>query len=163
MEAVKTWAFSVCAAMVACGLAQMVLPRGSMEKVFRMTVSVFFLCCLLSPVVLRDPGLRIEVREYAQQDIDRRAQRLADEAAAQAGTGAEGELRKIIAEKLAGMGINYRDITINMNISGQSAPEAIQVDILLDKAHEREHREIHDALEEALGVQVRLGYAGGEG
>ena len=55
MEGIKQWAFSVCAAMVACGLCQMLLPKAGMEKIFRMTVSIFFLCCLLSPIVLQNP------------------------------------------------------------------------------------------------------------
>lgn len=166
METVKQWALSVCAAAVACGIAQMVLPRGSMEKIFKITVSVFFLCCLLSPLVVRSPELRMEWQEYAREDIERRAERLSGVAASQAERAVVVEVTKIVEEKLTEMGINNSGITININRNGQSmegdgnAQEAMpQLDILLDVPPPQNHAAIQAALEEAVGLPVRLRYA----
>lgn len=158
MDAIKQWAFSICAAMVACGLAQMVLPNSGMEKIFRTTVSVFFLCCLLSPVFLRVPSLQIELQESTRSDIEQRAARLTGEVERQAADTAGSELRKIVEEKLAQMGINYLDIAININTNGQSAEDAAQVDILLDAAQEAGHGALQAELAQALGVDIRLQY-----
>ena len=158
MEAIKQWAFSICAAMVACGLSQMLLPKSSMEKIFRTTVSVFFLCCLLSPLVLQKPELRIELEEYAQSDIDARAARLRQVVQSQTAQASEGELKKIIAAKLSQMGINYHSITINMSINGQSENGIDSVEIELARSHAKDHDTIHAELAEAFGIPVRLGY-----
>lgn len=158
MDAIKQWAFSICAAMVAAGLAQMLLPKSGMEKIFRTTVSIFFLCCLLSPIVLRDPGLRLELQEYSQSEIDARARRLTKTIDSQTGEAMQWQLEKIISEKLSQMGINYHQITININNNGQSGQEIQSVEIILDRVHEKDHQKIHAELARALGLTVRLGY-----
>lgn len=163
MEALQTWAFSVCAAMVACGIAQIVLPKGSMEKVFRITVSIFFLCCLLSPILLRGPALEIEVQAYAQEEIVQRAEKLQQEAILQTQQMAQKEIRQIIEEKLADMGINARDITINISSGGQQETEMLEIELLLNKADEMAHHKIVQELEKTLGVVVHVRYTGGEG
>lgn len=158
MEAIKQWAFSICAAMVTCGLSQTLLPKSSMEKIFRTTVSIFFLCCLLSPIVLQKPELRIELEEYAQSDIDARAARLQQVVQSQTAQASEGELKKIIGTKLSQMGINYHSITINMSINGQSENRIDSVEIELDRVHAKDHDSIRTELTETFGVPIRLGY-----
>lgn len=158
MTGVRQWAFSVCCAMVACGLAQLLLPKSSLQRVFKLCVSVFFLCCLLSPVLLRSPELRIEIREYAQEDIERRAQRLTDIVEKQSGAAAESEIRKIVEDKLLEMGINQSRITIHINTNGQNEAEGVLVEIILDEALEQEHDKIWEGLSASLGIEVRLGY-----
>lgn len=165
MEAVRQWAFAVCAAMVACGLARMVLPKAGMEKIFRATVSVFFLCCLLMPVAVRfdKPGFAFE--QSANEDIQRRADRLSDLVWQQADAAAGRDVTELVEEKLAQMGIKYREITINMNINGQreqstasgSGPEGGgRVNILLDAARENDREQIQEALERQLGLEVQI-------
>ena len=71
MEEIRQWAFGICAAAVACGLTQMILPKSSMQRVFGITSSVFFLVCLLSPVALVPLTLDITTQEEFQQEIGR--------------------------------------------------------------------------------------------
>lgn len=158
MQSIRQWAFSVCCAMVACGLAQLLLPKSSMQRMFKLCISVFFLCCLLSPVLLQSPDLRIEIREYAQEDMQRRAERLVEVVERQSDAAAESELRKIVEEKLLQMGINDRRIAIHINTNGQNSAEGILVEITLDEALEPEHDRIWKELSNSLGVEVRLGY-----
>lgn len=158
MEGVRQWAFSVCTAMVACGIAQLVMPKSNMEKMFRVTVSVFFLCCLLSPVVIRSPDLLIQVEEYSREEIEARAAKLTAVVDAQSQSEAKAQVEKIIADKLVKMGIKYRSITININTNGQSGQEIESVDIELDVQHERDHEKILAALRGEMGLKIRLGY-----
>lgn len=163
MDGIRQWAFSVCSAMVACGIAGLVLPRGNLEKMFRLTVSVFFLCCLLSPVILPSSSLNISVREHSQEDIRSRADRLTEATQDQAGEFAVRSLEKIIAAKLDEMGIKYGDITINISTSGQSEGWVETVEIILDRQHEPRHAQILQSLEDAFELQFRLGYRKLEG
>ena len=163
MESLQAWAFSVCSSMVACGLAQMILPKGSMQKIFQVTVSVFFLCCLLSPIVLRAPELRVEAQTYTQEEIERRAEKTQEVARMQSQRVVQKEIRQIIAEKLADMGINARDITINISSDERQKEEIWEVTLLLSKTDETKHRKIVQELEKALGVAVHVRYTGEEG
>ena len=49
MDNVRTWALSLCVALVAGGVCHLLLPNKSMEKIFQLVASSFFLCCVLAP------------------------------------------------------------------------------------------------------------------
>lgn len=50
MDAVRSWAMSVCLAALAAGIAGMLAPRGNLEKILKFAVSLFFLCSVLVPL-----------------------------------------------------------------------------------------------------------------
>lgn len=161
MDAIRQWAFSLCAAMVACGIAQLLMPKSTLESMFKLVSSVFFLCCLLSPVMLRFPGIRVETEQYSSALIEEKSRALTGVVERQTQESAEQGLEKNIAAKLRQMGINYYSITINMSINGQSEEQIDSVDIELEKIHANNHGHIHQELTETFGVPVRLGYAAG--
>ena len=158
MEAIKQWCFSLCTAMVACGIMQMLMPNSSLEKVFRLTVSVFFLCVMLSPVLLQSPQLRIEVEEYSIQNIRMRAERLSTLMESQTDTAARQNIRKIIEEKLSEMGINCHSITIDIITKGQNIGQSFFADISLYGEDQNRNEEILRELRDLLGIDIRLKY-----
>lgn len=50
MENIKSWAFSVCCAAVIGTLLNMILPEGSLQRMFKCIFCVFFLCTVLNPL-----------------------------------------------------------------------------------------------------------------
>ena len=50
MEAIKNWAFSVCAAAICGGILNMLLPEGNAQKTYKAVFCVFFLCVLSAPL-----------------------------------------------------------------------------------------------------------------
>ena len=68
MESLKSWAMTICFAAVAAGLANIVAPKGNLEKVYKFAVSLFFLCCVLVPLFnLKGISLRISSQGSTQQ------------------------------------------------------------------------------------------------
>lgn len=62
MEALKSWAVTVCLAALAAGMAGMIAPKGNLEKVYKFTLSLFFLCCVLTPLFqIRNIRLHLEL------------------------------------------------------------------------------------------------------
>ena len=51
MEYLKDWAFSVCCASLICGIFKMILPEGCFGKTFKVILSVFFICTVISPLM----------------------------------------------------------------------------------------------------------------
>ncbi len=49
MDWLRQWALTLCITAVAGAMAQMLLPKGNVQKVCRIALSVFFLCCMVSP------------------------------------------------------------------------------------------------------------------
>lgn len=50
MEAIKSWAFSLCISAVVGSVMTFLLPEGSLQKTFKTVLCVFFLCVMLSPL-----------------------------------------------------------------------------------------------------------------
>ena len=119
MEEIRQWAFGICAAAVACGLTQMILPKSSMQRVFGITSSVFFLVCLLSPVALVPLTLDITTQEEFQQEADRRADRLRLMVEEQQKDAISESVRLAAADLLEDMGVEYRKIYINVHEDGE--------------------------------------------
>ena len=157
MNGIREWAFSACAAMAVCGIARMVLPAGNLQKVLNITISVFFMCCLLSPLALRTGG-NIELNWYSQEESEKLAQQLMLGINAQANNAAEAAIEKIISEKLLDMGINHTGITININTNGQNDAQIENINIRLPEEYEERNTEIQDRLENAMGMKIQLVY-----
>ena len=51
MEAIRVWASSVCMAALFGVVAGIIAPNGSMEKIFKLTISIFFLTALITPLM----------------------------------------------------------------------------------------------------------------
>jgi len=159
MEGLRQWAFSLCCAMVACGLAQILLPHSGLERMFKLCVSVFFLCCLLSPVVLRNPGLRIELQEYSQEDIMERARRLTDVIERQQDHQIKTNLEGIVRENLRQRGIKETGTAIHIITNGQnSGGAAPRVGITLDREYEADYERLRRELTLDLGLEVILDF-----
>ena len=158
MNGIREWAFSACAAMAVCGIARMVLPAGNLQKVLNITISVFFMCCLLSPLALRTGGINIELNGYLQEESEKLAQQLMLGINAQANNAAEAAIEKIISEKLLDMGINHTGITININTNGQNDVRIENINIRLPEEYEERNTEIQYRIENAMGMKIQLVY-----
>lgn len=50
LDSIKDWAFSICVASICGTMMNIILPKGDLQKIFKTVYSVFFLCCILSPI-----------------------------------------------------------------------------------------------------------------
>lgn len=156
MPAIQQWAFSICAAMVAAGLAHMLMPKSSMEKVMRLVVSVFFLCCLLSPVVFRNPSILVDIRLETEEEVAARSKKLDQLAEEQAMTAARSTLEKMIREKFAQRGIKVQAVTIHISTNGQNDSWLDEVELTVPEEDWELSLELAQELEKELGVYVWL-------
>jgi len=158
MSAVKEWAFSLCAAMVAAGLLRMLLPKSNLEKILRMVLSVFFLCCLLSPAVLKFPSLLVEMEMESREELTSRSEKVMELARRQSVELARESLKKLVKEKLAQRGIIVHAVTINMVTQGQNDMALQSVELVLDAAEQQGHDGLASELGRELGAEVIIRY-----
>ena len=159
MSTLLQWAFGLCAAMAALGLCRMLIPGSGMEKTFRLVVSIFFLATLLSPAVLRFPGLMLELPMHTQAEIEERATRLNEMAHSQALDIASRRLRQLTYEKLSARGIIAHYIAINFTTGQQGEILLESIEVTLDEIHRENERPLIDYLQGQLGSIVWLHYA----
>ena len=92
MQAITQWAAGICFAIAAASICGMLVPQNALGKTFRMLLSVFFLCSVLSPLrscsQLELPAvdtppeqLAEEISQQLEEELtDRIAQQLAEQA-----------------------------------------------------------------------------------
>lgn len=51
MESIRDWAFSICVASICGTIMNSILPECDLQKIFKTVYSVFFLCCIISPII----------------------------------------------------------------------------------------------------------------
>ncbi|RGX56551.1 MULTISPECIES: stage III sporulation protein AF [Anaerotruncus] len=158
MESIRQWAFGICAAAIACGLAQLILPKSNMQRLFNITSSVFFLSCLLSPLALAPISLDLESADEMQREVQRRAKNLTSAVEEQTGEIASESIRIAAADRLAEMGIEYQKIYVNIHADDENGISISECEVELDESYLPRHDEIRTALMERLGVNVLIGY-----
>ena len=106
MEALRQWAFSLCAAAMVCALIELLLPGISTAKMVRLALSVFFLCVLIQPIGLEI--FRGELPDLTQQSMEK-AEEYAAEISGKIGEDLSGAVEQEVGEKLAELGIFPED------------------------------------------------------
>ncbi len=116
MEIIKQWALSLCVAAVAGAAAEMILPEGSLQKVFKITFSVFFLCCLFSPA-LANVKLDMSYSETALTETESLAGELESSVNRQITDSAAASVEKLAQKELEAMGIFSAKTAADINIA----------------------------------------------
>ncbi len=158
MDGLRYWAFGICSAAIACGLARMILPQSGMQKIFQITSSVFFLSCLLSPLAFMPIEIELETPEQLMQEAESRAERITAQAQEQQGALAVESVRLQAGEILEGMGIGEYQIYINTHEKDGESIVISECEVYLDESYAPRHDEIREALMQQLGVNVLIGY-----
>lgn len=158
MDDIRQWAFGICAAAIACGLAQMIMPKSGMQRIFNITSSVFFLGCLLSPIIFSPLTLDPAATEDMQRQIASRSENLSSAAQQRTlGSASEG-IRLEAGRVLEEMGISDYKIYINVHDDGEGGISISECEVELHQNLFPRHEEIRAALMGRLGVNVLIGY-----
>lgn len=157
MELFRQWAFSVCAAAVAGGMAHMLLPKSNLAKIFSLTLSAFFLCSLLSPLLLNRGQLRFEIQDYGGYSAQDTASRLEEIAQAHMLEQARGTVIKLAEGALTEAGLPFKKIDAIVNMDEENSISFTEVIITLEQESAQEER-IREVLERRLGLAVKLVY-----
>ncbi|MEM1483831.1 stage III sporulation protein AF [Oscillospiraceae bacterium PP1C4] len=158
MDTIRQWAFGICAAAIACALAQLILPKSSMQRIFNITSSVFFLGCLLSPIAFAPITLDIAAQDEVNRKIAQKSEQLSSAMEEQTQENASESIRLAAIKTLEEMGISAQKIYINVHDDGENGISISECEVELDSSYFPRHEEIRKALMEKLGVNVLMGY-----
>lgn len=152
MDSIKQWAMTICFAALAAGLANIIAPKGNLEKVYKFAVSLFFLCCVLVPLFnLKGISLNINMQSVSQQNSN--LQKTVDE---QKLSETQSSVSALITETCKKKGVTPLSVTTKAaidksgNISISSAVIKLKKDNLVKKA------EITTAVKDELGIDITI-------
>lgn len=155
MESIQRWAFSLCAAAVAGAIAEIFAPNGGTKRIFRLCISVFFLCCLFSPV------LKLAVQDNLIDDIFPASSAsayendyiAANELYTERITSAfRNNICRLVKEVLEELGINDAEIQVGININADNCISINEVEITLSKDIMMQKPRIINAISDCIGV-----------
>lgn len=157
MEAVKGWALAVCVAAVAGSLARLVSPGGSTQKVYQITVSMFFLCCMLSPVLTGAISGDFDAA-LSQPEAEYHTEALEDVVDEQVKESFSASLRELVCTELAQMDVKAEEIFVNVNTDGEGGIFITEMAVHLDAAYQDRQSEIEARLTEKTGQRPVIQY-----
>lgn len=159
MSEITRWVFTICCGAMLCGIASILSPGKSSERLMGMVLGLFMLCCFLLPAGL---DLKLELTGQDLSDASSAMESAAGEITRyfldDAARRAQEELRQRLEQELAGTGINEEDLQIYIEADdpGEDNGLAITATVILP-ARLRDRLEVR-RLEEALGIAVELRY-----
>lgn len=154
MEQLKVWVFSVCVAGIAGTVAQMLIPKGQMEKVILVAVRVFFLSVLLSPVVLRWDFGEISAGNFsAQQQAYEEAFR--EETLKMMCESVKTQTQTRIQAALSEIGVSPQRVEVTVK---EDTAEVTEVKITLSKEWKNRETDVRYALRAAGESRAQIEY-----
>lgn len=154
MESLKAWAIGLCAAALCGSILRKIAPEKGSGKVFRVLLSVFFICAFFSPLLslfsvsvnLSLDRLPTELQHTVLEDtVSARLQKTVKSAAAE-----------VAESTLAARGITAEKITVTTDIAADQSIYIARVEVTLSKRSRARRAEAREVLENRLGCEVTV-------
>lgn len=162
MDAIKSWVMTICFAAVAAGMAGILCPSGSLEKIYKFVVALFFLACVLVPAFsLGKVPFTNPVQAVLQTGADSDMQTVLSEQETEASREKIGELVKACCENFGAEPVSVR---VDFGAAGSSGT-AVQCTVALSAKDMGKKSEIASMIRTQLGfgAQIVAAQAAGEG
>lgn len=152
MEALRSWALTVCGAAVLCTLLQRLFPDTAIGRQGRLLLPCLFLCALLTP--LRGLGGAVQVPTFTVEEADSAAleTRLRQQTVAQVNT----TLLAMANQALSTYGYQAKKVVTDMDISEEGRISMGQITLYVDEDTLQHGAQIRQIVEKRLGTAIVL-------
>lgn len=152
MDSIKQWAMTICFAALAAGLANIIAPKGNLEKVYKFAVSLFFLCCVLVPLFsLKGISLNMNLQSVTQQNNN--LQKTVDE---QKLSETQSSVSALITEACKKKGVTPLSVTTKAAIDKSGNIAISSAVVKLKKENMVKKTEIVSAVKDELGIDITI-------
>lgn len=151
LDALKSWAITLCFAALAAGIAGVIAPSGNMEKVYKFAVSLFFLCCLLVPLFsLKKIDLNLNIAKTAQTQTADIQNTLRQQTLRQA----EDNLADVIRQRCVKNGVTPVGVDVQLSTNGSSSYDISKVVILLSPNDKGRENDLQADLKQSMDINA---------
>lgn len=158
MEVVKEWAFSLCCCMVAGSLIYMLTPSKNLAKIFKITLSLFMLCCIVTPFAFGNIKFDDVFTGELEEKSESHAADLNETINDQLSKTMSDTLKSHIQSILKSFGIEQSKININMNVDDKSGILINQIELILPDTSISKDQDISRQIEKELGKKPEITY-----
>ena len=158
MESVRTWAFSLCVALVAGGICHLLVPNKSMEKIFQLVASSFFLCCVLAPFLSGTLPLLEDLEVEIPQESVSAVETLTDTMEDQVLTLTRQNLEQQLDDCLQEEGIDPLEIEVSIHAEEDSSIRLDQIVVTVSQSQRPNSGTIRSRTKELLGMEPVVYY-----
>ena len=153
METIKTWGMTICFAALAAGLANIVAPKGNLEKVYKFAVSLFFLCCVLVPLFsLKGISLDLDLSSLSSQQNSSIQKTVEQQKIEEAEFGISDQIEAVCKAN----GVTPISVNTTAATNSSGAITTIHANIVLKKADMAKNGVITLAVKNALNIDVTV-------
>lgn len=159
MEAIRQWAFAICAAGTACALVQLISPKTPVNKLLRAVTSIFLLCSMLAPIVLPQERFTLDLQlQESHRQADHIARILEEQMNTDIYRQAQEQIAQEMAELLEGLGIAVQQITLKVNTLADGRIEIYGVGIVMQQEMKSREAEVIELLRDTYGIKADVQY-----
>lgn len=155
MSTIRDWATCLCFAALAAAIIQMILPGGSSEKIMKLVIGAFFLCCVVSPLLTQNHILTLNTN-LKQTSGEISTQRLDDELDRELKQQIEQRLEIVIRQSLSSTGADINKILISMDTLEDNSISISTIDIVLNECTPAEKSAVENAVMQSLSIMPRI-------
>ena len=151
MTAVKSWTLLICIVSIISTLLEMLLPKGQMEKIFKVVLSIFILCALLIP--LKDLSANINFNNKKDNFV-KEENKLKNIVENQMKLSSEANLKSNIKKFLNRKNINPEKIKIIMDTDNNNCISIKKIEVYLSEGDKDKKDIIKNELEKSLDLKA---------
>lgn len=152
MDAVRSWAMSVCLAALAAGIAGMLAPKGNLEKLYKFAITLFFLCSVLLPLF----GLRhVRLPTLHVSSADAQTTAFSQAVAAQSLQQVRDSVANVARAACQKQGVTpfSVDVVVQQDRNGAYDPQSIAIS--LNPGDAEKQADVASAVQSTLGIPVK--------
>jgi len=157
MEAIRQWALSLCVAAVAGAASEMLLPEGGAQKIYRISFSVFFLCCLFFPLIGMT-GISFGGVSLKETAGDSRAAELQNALEEQFTSDFRAAAEEKTVETLEASGICGTKVEADVNIDDSGSILIERLIVTVPSGEEASEEKIKAIVEKAIGISPEVDF-----
>jgi len=153
MDSIKAWAITICFAALAAGLANIIAPKGNLEKVYKFAVSLFFLCCVLVPL-FNLKGINFNLNIQTDQQLQNGSfQKSVDE---QKLAETQSSISGLITDECKKRGVTPSGVSVTASADKSGAISINSAVVTLKQVDMAKKDDISAAVKDALGIDITV-------
>jgi stage III sporulation protein AF len=153
MESIKAWAMTICFAALAAGIANIIAPKGRLEKVYKFAVSLFFLCCVLVPAFsLKGISLNLNLSSITQQQSNALQETVEEQKLSET----ESSVSALISETCEKNGVTPIGVSTTAVADKSGAISISGAVVTVKKTDMSKSNDIISAVKDGLGIDITV-------
>lgn len=152
MTAVKSWTLLICILSIISTLFEMLLPRGKIEKIFKVVLGIFILCSLLMPLKALSSSMKFNSKN--EKVFVKEENKLKNIIENQMKISSEVNLKSNIKNLLKRKNVKPEKINVIMDTDNNNCISIKNIEVYLSEGDKNKKDTIKNELEKVLNLKV---------